>query len=285
MAESYCLKSCAECGQCSGCRGGAYAARCDIAKCCREKNHESCESCTRASFCSVRNGRDKMPGKLHDQDRREAELRQAYREKAAVLAKWTRIIFWCMIAANVVGIFGLLTEFVPIFRWFHLAGSVVLGLAVACCFFRMQEADEGFHTVAVLMLIAYGIDAAVAVFLPGESVLKTIVDILAAVLGIVVMKRKTASFRDALSGISRELSEKWQKQWELYKISLFIMGGGVLLSPFIGVFVLVPIFAGLGVLLFVTIREYVYLWQTAVGCEAFSQESAGKAVDSPGETW
>ena len=270
MAESYCMKSCTECGQCSGCRGGAYVARCEIARCCREKNHESCESCTRASFCPVRSGRDTMPGRLCDQDRREAELRQAYRDKAAVLAKWTKIIFWCMLAANVVGIFGLLTEFVPVFRWIDLAGSVALGLAVVCCFFRMQEADDGFHTVATLTLISYGIDAAMTAFLSGDGPLKTIIQLVAAVFGIIVMKKKTEAFRDTLSGISRDMSENWQKQWELYKISLYIMGGGLLLSPFIGVFALVPIVAGIGVLIFVTIREYVYLYQTAKACAEFT---------------
>ena len=270
MAETYCLKSCTECGQCSGCRGGAYAARCGIAKCCKEKNHESCESCTSMSFCSVRSGRDSMPGKLHDQDRREAELRQEYREKAGVLAKWTKMIFWCLIAANVVGLLGLLKIEEPSFEWIVFGFSTLQILVVSCCFWKMHVVCDGFQTVAFLMLIAQETTAVLSVLMPGDSVLKMILQLVAAVVGLVVMKLKTESFRDTLSGISRELSEKWQKQWELYKISLYIIGGGLLLSPFIGLIALVAIVAGIGVMLFVDIREYVYLYQTAQVCGEFA---------------
>lgn len=275
MAESYCLKSCAECGQCGGCRAGEYAARCDIVKCCREKNHESCESCTRGNLCSLRSGRDMMPRKLHDQDRREAELRAQYRVRAAILAKWTRLIFWSMIAMNVVGLLVYLKEAVPVLAWIELVASTVLALVVIYGYFQMRDASDGFGTVAVLTLISLAITTVVSVWMPQESVLRTIILLVSAVLGFFAMKIMTESFRDTLSGISREMSGKWEKQWGLYKIGLYILLGAVLACVILGVWGLVVLVGGIGVMIFVDIREYVYLYQTAQVCRTFSQDEAG----------
>ncbi len=272
MAESYCLKSCSACGQCSGCRAGEYAARCDIVKCCREKNHESCDSCTRGNLCSVRSGRDQMPRKLHDQDRREAELRAQYRAHAAVLAKWTKLIFWSMIAMNAVSLLGLLKEAVPAFTWIELAADTVLVLVVVYGYLQMRNACEGFGTVGVLTLISHVVATVVAVWMAEESALRTIILLASAVFGFFAMKTMTESFRDTLSGISREMSEKWERQWGLYKISLYILLGAVVSCVILSVWGLVVLIAGLGVFLFVDIREYVYLYQTARVCRTFSQD-------------
>ncbi len=274
MAESYCLKSCADCGQCSGCRAGEYAARCDIAKCCREKHHESCESCTRGTFCSVRSGRDLMPRKLHDQDRREAELRAEYRANAAVMARWTKLIFWSMIALNVVGLLGFLEKSVPVFKWLDLIGSVALNVVAAYGYFRMKEAADGFGTVAALTLVTCGMTGLVDALTLDEGALGTAITLAAAVVGFFATKVKTETFRDTLSGISRELSEKWEKQWGLYKISLYIMFGGILSCTILSVWGLVVAISGIVLILIVTIREYVCLYQTAQGCRAFSQDQA-----------
>ena len=103
MAESYCLKSCAECGRedCPGCRAGAFSEQCEIWKCCRDTMHESCETCTNRSFCGKWRGRDQMPEKaLYTQSRAEV-LVEKTRVAAVAIAKWVKVIFWAMIAMQV----------------------------------------------------------------------------------------------------------------------------------------------------------------------------------------
>ena len=274
MSESYCLKSCAECGQCGGCRSGSYAARCDIAKCCREKNHESCESCTRTASCPTRWGRDQMPRKLELQDRRRAEALERNRAHAAVLARWTNLIFWCLIAMNVVSLLEFFEDRVPALRWIGLGLSAVQILFVAYCYLQMREVDATFGTVAVLRVVAQGISTLVSVFLTRESALQTVILVAAAVVALIEVKLQTETFRDVLSGISMELSDKWERQWGLYKIALYILLGGLVSCLILSVWGLAVVVAGLGVLLFVYIREYVYLYQTARGCADFSQQQA-----------
>ena len=274
MAESYCLKSCTECARegCPGCRAGAFAGQCEIVKCCKEKNHESCESCTRGIYCPTRTSRDQMPEKVFAMQRRQAELAVKYRGDAAVLAKWVAVIFWSMIAMNVVDLVGLLAAFVGAIRWVNLAGTVAALVVVFWGYYNLRGVDDRFGSIAALQLATYGISTLLEVFVPGESALKTIVQLGCAIVNIVVWKTKSETFRDALSGISRELSEKWENQWKLYKISLYMAFGGVLVCiiPVVGLVGLLAVLGALGVLLFVGIREYVYLWQTGRVCEDFA---------------
>ena len=269
MAESYCLKSCSECGRegCPGCKAGAFTWQCEIVKCCKEKNHESCESCTRGIYCPTRTSRDQMPEKVFAMQRREAELVEKYRGDAALMAKWVKTIFWCVIVSYGIG----LLDFIP-----GLSGMITLArlpfAAVACwCFFRMKPVDELFGTVAWL-------EVAVAVLSAMESVFQErkaaafLLSLAGLICGLLLIKLKCETFRDALSGIDREMSEKWENQWKLYKIGLCILLGCVLLAfiPVLGILAAIAIFVAVALLIFAAFREYVYLWQTAKTCENFS---------------
>lgn len=269
MSESYCLKSCAECGQCTGCRSGAYAARCDIAKCCREKNHENCDSCTRASFCPTRSARDMMPQKLHDQDRREAERLATKRLNAGVMAKWVSIIFWCAIAANVVGLLSFLDENMPVLGWVQIAAEAAIVLVIAYGYWRMKDVRDGFKIYAILALISQVISAVHTTLQEGP--VRILIAIPEIIIVLIAYRTQYLAFQEALSGIDGEMSYKWLRQWNLFKISLLAMGAGLLFSIILSLLGLVIILGGIGVLLFVMIREYVYLYQTAQICRCFSE--------------
>ena len=269
MSESYCLKSCAECGKCTGCRSGAYAARCDIAKCCREKNHENCDSCTRGITCPTRSTRDMMPQKIHDQHRREAERLAAKRLNAGVMAKWVSIIFWCAIAAIAVGLLSFLEKAMPAIRWVELAARAGLNLVVVYGYWRMKDVDDGFRTYAILALITHGLSSVHTALQEGP--LRTAITIPVFIVCVITFRMQYLTFRDALSGIDADMSEKWLKQWNLLKISLLLTFGGLLACVILSVWGLVIPLAGMGILLFVVIREYVYLYQTAQICRYFSE--------------
>lgn len=55
--ETYCGKTCAACSEkeallCSGCKTGAEG-ECKLADCCREKGHESCDTCGFHEGCAT----------------------------------------------------------------------------------------------------------------------------------------------------------------------------------------------------------------------------------------
>ena len=89
------------------------------------------------------------------------------------------------------------------------------------------------------------------------------------VLGIILFKRKCETFRDVVGNLNADLSEKWDKQWSLYLISMGLLVAGLVaafLFPLLGALVVI---GGLVLLLVVIIREYVCLWQTMEVCEEY----------------
>ena len=274
MAESYCLKSCAECGRegCPGCKAGAFAGQCEIVKCCKEKNHESCESCTRGIYCPTRSRRDQMPEKVFAMQRREAELAVKYRGDAAILAQWVKTLFWCVIV-----IFGIgLLDFIPALSGVITLARLLVTAAVCWCFFRLKPVDEVFGTVAWLE-IAVAVLNTVESFLQEQKAVAFLLSLAGLVCGLLLIKLKCETFRDALSGIDREMSEKWENQWKLYKIGLYILLGCVLLAfiPVLGILAAIAIFVAAALLIFAAFREYVYLWQTVRVCEDFTVRQPG----------
>ena len=69
MAETYCGKSCEECTKkehlnCSGCKTGPgrqFGGDCELAKCVRDKGHETCETCGFKGNCGTLRSRESMP--------------------------------------------------------------------------------------------------------------------------------------------------------------------------------------------------------------------------------
>ena len=274
MTESYCLKSCAECGRegCPGCKAGAFTWQCEIVKCCKEKNHESCESCTRGIYCPTRSSRDQMPEKVFAMQRREAELAVKYRGDAAILAQWVKTLFWCVIV-----IFGIgLLDFIPALSGKIALVRLLLAAAAGWCFFRLKPVDELFGTVAWLEIVVAAMSA-VESLVQESNVVAFLLSLAGLVCGLFLIKLKCETFRDVLSGIDREMSEKWENQWKLYKIGLYILLGCVLLAfiPVLGILAAIAIFVAAALLIFAAFREYVYLWQTVRVCEDFTVRQPG----------
>jgi hypothetical protein len=104
-----------------------------------------------------------------------------------------------------------------------------------------------------------------------EGPVRTLIAIPEIIIVLIAYRTQYLAFQEALSGIDGEMSYKWLRQWNLFKISLLAMGAGLLFSIILSLLGLVIILGGIGVLLFVMIREYVYLYQTAQICRSFSE--------------
>lgn len=271
MLESYCGKCCEDCPKhqdttCVGCTSGLYSRDCEIARCCREKGHEGCGSCTYVLSCRTRMDRDQMPEKLLDQRRREEELYQTRMAKAQLLGKWLWPIFWCMIASTVVGLLDLefITNTYPIVG--HISTVITTGLSVyiGWCYLQLAPVDDRYRFVG-LVQIGLLVNNIAGIFLPDDSWIMILLLIPVLIFSIMSEYRRCMAHSDALSGISDELAEKWKNQWKLFKIAL--IGTSVCIALFfVPMINIAAIFAFIGfilLLLFVGIRDYVYLYKTA----------------------
>jgi hypothetical protein len=230
--------------------------------------HESCETCTNRSFCGKWRGRDQMPEKaLYTQSRAEV-LVEKTRVAAVALAKWVKVIFWAMIASIVVSLAALFEIRFPAVHWVVLAGNFVMKLVVCWGYYRLRNVNRGFRAVAGMQLACLLFTLLGDIF-PNERPLAFILMIPNFVLGIILFKRKCDTFRDVLGNFSADLSEKWDKQWRLYWISLGLLIGGLVAARLMPILGMLVALGGNGLMLFVTIREYVCLWQTMEVCEEY----------------
>ena len=136
-------------------------------------------------------------------------------------------------------------------------------------YWQMKAVHNGFRTYAILSLVSLVISVGYTALQEGP--VRTLVGIPVIIIGLIAYRTQYLAFQEALSGIDGEMSYKWLRQWNLFKISLLAMGAGLLFSIILSLLGLVILLGGIGVLLFVIIREYVYLYQTAQICRCFSE--------------
>jgi hypothetical protein len=204
---------------------------------------------------------------LYAKSREEVQAEKS-RVAAVALAKWVKVIFWAMIAMQVGNLAGLLENWFPAVRWVNLAVTFVMSLVVCWAYYSLREADWGFGSVAGLQLAGLVITLLSGLF-QSERPLAFILMIPNFVLGIILFKRKCDTFRDVLGNLSADLSDKWEKQWRLYWISLGLLIGGLVAARLMPILGMLVALGGIGLMLFVTIREYVCLWQTMEVCEEY----------------
>ena len=112
MAETYCGKNCTECAQkeslnCQGCKTGPgrqFGGACELAKCVRDKGHETCETCGFKGSCGTLRSRDSMPDYRRRKIEAEETRKAAIAKRAPVLDKWLWILFWLFIPSEIGGL-------------------------------------------------------------------------------------------------------------------------------------------------------------------------------------
>lgn len=278
MWESYCGKCCTECTfaeqlNCPGCKADAYnpvAAQCAIATCCRSRGHESCDTCTSRTYCPTHSKKDANPEailqKLADLQRKkqaeaEAEARRQARllEIAAVMDKWVWLIFWLMIAATVIGLLENVRALsVPVAV--ITAGLSAAGGAIYLT--RLSAVHDGFR-LASLQSFTAAATSLMGLFAADGTALHTVLTLVLLIPSLVGMYYETNTFADVLEDTDGELSEKWRKLWNTYKICMGVTFGSLLLlllSP--GLAALAILGGAIGIVV-VSIQHYIYLYRTA----------------------
>ena len=100
---------------CPGCKAGpgaVWPGECELAKCCRDRGHETCGTCTQQKVCGMWSRREKMPARRRERrgnsrpgswpTRRPGK--KALAEDAAVLARWLWPLFWLIVPGTIAGL-------------------------------------------------------------------------------------------------------------------------------------------------------------------------------------
>lgn len=280
MASNYCGKSCDQCPKyldavCVGCQGGSYSRDCRIARCCREHGHAFCGTCVHASGCMTRKLRDQMPELMLDEQRRNAAEQSRRLANAEKLGTWLWPIFWLMIAQSVVSLLNLdlVTSIVPVFGKIAPIVMGVVAAAVGVCYLMLRDVDPRYRTVGAAQIVV-GVYNLIGDRILGAPVVALVVMVAVLVMNVYSKYCECMAHGEVLHGIDDAFESKWVAQWNWYKI-IFISFPVVLLLmivPVINMLAMIALVTLCGLLVFVTVREYVYLYRMAELFRAYPGE-------------
>ena len=275
MAETYCGKNCAECSKreelnCQGCKAGPgrqFGGDCELAKCVRDKGHETCETCGFKGNCGTLRSRESMPDYRIRKIESEKMRKAAIAKRAPVLGKWLWIIFWLIIPSTFGSIMAHETT-AKILPGLFMPGQIInaiCSLIYGAILLKLGSEEDRYRTAGICALIA-GASSALAAMINGGSDGATwilIFTIPAAIVAIVGEYNEYMAHSAVLSGVDNELSEKWEVLWKWY-IGLFAgIFGSILLMliiPVLGAIAVIGTTIGTVV---VSILKLVYLYRTA----------------------
>ena len=275
MSETFCGKSCEECAQremlqCPGCKEGpgrSFGGDCELAQCCREKGHETCQTCAFQGTCA----------KLHSRDRQiesrqwKRDFEQRHREEMArrvpVLGRWLWILFWLVIPSIIGAILenDTVKSIAPHIYIFGALLSAACSIAYGCILLKLSSEEDRYRTAGICTLIPAALDVLVIAFSgAGEAAgLLLFVTIPVAIVALVGEYYEYSAHSAVLRGVDDILSDKWINLWKWNVGFLAGMIGGIVLGliiPILGVVALLV--SGIG-LIVVSIAKLVYLYQTA----------------------
>ena len=275
MAETYCGKSCEECTKkeqlnCSGCKHGPgrqFCGDCELAKCVRDKGHETCETCGFKGNCGTLRSRESMPDYRIRKIEAEAMRKAAIAKRAPVLGRWLWIIFWLIIPSTIGSIMAHETT-AKILPGLVMPGQIInaiCSLTYGAILLKLGSEEDRYRTAGICALIAGGVSAVVAIItVAAEEATWTLLFTLpAAVVAMVGEYNEYMGHSAVLSGVDNELSEKWEVLWKWYIGLVLGMFGCII------VMLIIPILGAIAILgcaigtVVVGILKLVYLYRTA----------------------
>ena len=275
MAETYCGKTCAECTKreelnCQGCKAGPgrqFGGDCELAKCVRNKGHETCETCGFKGNCGTLRSRESMPDYRIRKIEAEAMRKAAIAKRAPVLGKWLWIIFWLVIPSSIGSIMAHETT-AKIQPGLLMPGQIInaiCSLTYGAILLKLGSEEDRYRTAGICALIAGGVSAVVAIITgtAEEATWTLLFTLPAAVVAMVGQYNEYMGHSTVLFGVDNELSEKWEVLWKWY-IGLFLGMFGCIIAMLI-----IPVLGAIAMLgcaigtVVVGILKLVYLYRTA----------------------
>ena len=275
MEGTYCGKLCEECQhkemlQCPGCKEGpgkAWNCECELAKCCRDKGHQNCTTCSYSTSCGKLRGRNSEPEQRLRKREDEKKKKKMIEGKAVFLGKWLWILFWLIIPSTVAGIMTN-ENLVAVLPGLNLPGQI-LQVATLLLYggvlIKIACEDERYKTAGVCCLISAGVSVLVTILsygkeTPGWTLLFTIP---AMIVSLVGEYNEYSAHAEVAGDVSPELFDKWTNLWKWFiGMTLGLLGSIVLMLiiPILGL--IVALVTAIGTVV-VSILKLVYLYRTA----------------------
>lgn len=275
MSETYCGKSCSACDwkeelNCPGCKDGPgrqFGTDCELAKCCRDKGHEACDTCGFKENCQTLRSRERQP-----EDRKkalEAERRQKAEiaKRVPILGKWLWILFWLIVPATIAGIMGneaVMNAAPGVYLIGRILGAVC-SMAYGAILLKLPSEGGRYRTAGICALVCATVNILVALMFDASDVptWSLLITLPTAIVALGGEYNEYYAHSAVLTGVDDDLSRKWITLWKCYIGCFLGLLGSILLTlivPILGLFVLIGTSIGT---IIASIMKLVYLYKTA----------------------
>lgn len=272
MAETYCGKSCADCGSreqlnCPGCKLGPaqrFQCACELGRCCQEKHHETCDSCSAIGRCGLYRSRERMPEYRIRRLQLDAEQEQSIAKRAPFLGKWLWLLFWLIVPSMLanLGSQDVIAGWSPGLYW----GATGLGLLCELCYglilLRLSSEEPCYKTAGICCLVLAGINIA-APFLMLSEMLQVLALIASLIFAVLRIYYEIQGHGSVVDGVNNELAEQWRALWKWLLGAYLAMIGSLVLMLLSALLGAIALIGSAIIVLIASIAELVLLYRTA----------------------
>lgn len=277
MAETYCGKNCAECTDkeklgCTGCKavtGKLWQEECELAKCCKDKGHQTCETCIFHETCAIWRRRNNIPEQRLRKRADEEERKEKIMQKSRTLGKWLWVLFWLVIPMILASV--MTNE--SIAAWFPFLNFPGKFLNITCSaaygvILLILSSEERHYRISGICALVAAVVSLLLINVPigvNEAITMgaLVLTLPAAVVSLIGEYHEYMGHAEVAGDVDADLSEKWSTLWKWYMGMFAGLFGGLfvmLIIPILGLLVLLA--AAIGFLV-VSILKLVYLYRTA----------------------
>lgn len=276
---TYCGKSCDTCTHreqlnCPGCAEGpgkAIFGDCKIAACCREKGHQTCDTCIYQDTCPTFQQRLEAPQERMQNQIRIAAHQEELRQRAVLPATWFWVAFWLFIP-NMIAVLitnEQFSQFLP-FRLVQLGSAVSLFclLLYSAAYWKLSPINSRFRNVAICGFVIVAIAVLTHVFphLSDLSAVPLVFLFAILPLGFTLYSeyQEYTGCSEILSDVDAALSRKWRNLWTLFLSAFIALPVTLLLTLLAPGLALAALLILTIILVIASILKLVYLYKTAV---------------------
>ncbi len=277
MSQTYCGKNCEECTyreelSCPGCHAGPgkkYYTECDLAKCCHDKCHETCETCSLQQNCGKLRGKERIPQTRIRHRQEEAEHQASIRRRTPILGKWLWLLFWLLIPQIISELMteDVVVQAIPALQTPGLVLRAVCLVAECFILYKLSALEERYKFAAICRFFGVALVLLAQVLAGDEKAGWTLLLTLpASICGMVAVYNTYHAHAAAIGDFEGELAYKWERLWKWEIGALGVTLGAVILAAIAPLLGLLAMLAGLVGTLVVSILSMVYLYRTAQTC-------------------
>lgn len=217
-----CTKNCEDCRERSGCRlCEAYSDNCPIAKCCREKGHENCSTCTDFNICTVRRSCYSMPKYRLEKAEEERIREERYRSLREIVLKYLRPLFVISLITEILSLLPTGTDVIektPAMRFPIAAVLLVLRLALGIILVKLGSVNDRYKKAGALTVIYAFASAVITMFrTPQTSDSMSVLALIISVIVYISIYLEYTAHSDIFAGVDDSLGEKWTNlfKWKI----------------------------------------------------------------------